>query len=165
MSKSKKKNKNNSRARSKKAKRNRSREAFLVFAAGCIFGIGLALAGMTKASKVVGFFDFSDGLTSWDPSLGLVMGGAIAIYLPVYRAFAKKNETVFRSRLHLPTKTVIDRPLIVGAALFGIGWGLGGFCPGPVITTAATLQREALIVLGSTLAGMAAFHAIPKRTF
>ncbi len=146
-----------------KRKKERSQKAYAVFASGCIFGIGLALAGMTKASKVIGFFDFSRGLESWDPSLGLVMGGAIAIYLPVYRAIAKKKETVFRSRLHLPTKTVIDRPLIVGAALFGIGWGLGGFCPGPVITTAATLQREALVVLAGTVLGMALFHIVQAK--
>ena len=150
-------------SRSKKAKRNRSRQAFLVFTSGCLFGVGLALAGMTQASKVVGFFDFSRGLESWDPSLGLVMGGAIAIYLPVYRVFAKRKEALFRSVLHLPTRTTIDRPLIVGAALFGIGWGLGGFCPGPVITTAATLQREAIIVLVATVAGMALFHAVKAK--
>ena len=133
------------------------------FGVGFLFAIGLALGGMTLPSKVIGFFDFSAGLQSWDPSLGLVMGGATLVYFPVYRFFDRNRAPVFAERFLLPTTTTIDGRLVFGAVLFGVGWGLGGFCPGPALTSLGAASTEAGVLVVSMAAGMWIYQFIEGR--
>lgn len=138
---------------------NRSRrQLFIALVAGLLFAVGLALGGMTQPGKVIGFFDFSKGLTSWDPSLAFVMLGGILVYVPVFRAIRNRDKPLFAERFHLPTRTDIDRPLVLGAALFGAGWGLAGYCPGPAMTSFGAGSKEALIVGVAMLIGMKAYQ-------
>lgn len=99
---------------------------------GAVFGAGLAISGMTRPEKVRGFLDF---LGQWDPSLAFVMGGAVLVHMAAFWLITKRRSPVFAARFGIPTRRDIDARLVVGAALFGIGWGLGGFCPGPGITS------------------------------
>jgi uncharacterized membrane protein YedE/YeeE len=110
----------------------RSRENLISLAVGFVFGIGLAISGMTQPGKVIGFLDFTG---NWDPSLIFVMGGGTGVYMLLYRLILSNEQPRFTSTFQLPTSQVIDRPLIVGAVIFGLGWGLGGFCPGPGLTS------------------------------
>ena len=110
----------------------RSRENLISLAVGFVFGIGLAISGMTQPGKVIGFLDFTG---NWDPSLIFVMGGGTVVYMLLYRLILRNEQPRFTSTFQLPTSQVIDRPLIVGAVIFGLGWGLGGFCPGPGLTS------------------------------
>jgi uncharacterized membrane protein YedE/YeeE len=128
------------------------------FGTGLLFAVGLALSGMTLPSKVVGFFDFSEGLTSWDPSLAFVMGGGMLVYLPVWRLVKGRARPLFDERWRLPTRKDIDGRLVLGAALFGIGWGLGGFCPGPALTSLATGATEVVTFVAAMLGGMLLFR-------
>jgi hypothetical protein len=115
-----------------------------------MFGLGLGLAGMTLPSKVIGFLDVTG---NWDPSLAFVMIGAIAVHSVSYRLITKRDSPILTSNFHLPTKRQIDWKLICGSALFGAGWGLGGFCPGPAIVASVSLDPSALAFLGSMIAG------------
>lgn len=127
-----------------------TRNGLIAFATGVLFAVGLALAGMTQPSKVVGFLDF---FGDWDPSLAFVMGGAILVYSPVYRLVTKRTAPLFASKWELPKRMGIDRRLLVGATLFGIGWGLGGFCPGPAIASVGSLGAAPLIFTAAMFAG------------
>lgn len=133
------------------------------FVVGLVFAFGLVLSGMTLPSKVIGFFDFSDGLTSWDPSLGLVMGGAMLVYIPVYRLVTRRRRPLWEPEFKLPTRTDIDRRLVVGSALFGAGWGLGGFCPGPALTSVGSFSQQAFIFVAAMLFGMIVFRHIDAK--
>jgi uncharacterized membrane protein YedE/YeeE len=128
----------------------------LVFAlvSGLVFGVGLLLAGMTQPSKVAGFLDLSG---AWDPSLGMVMAGAIGVHFLAYRLVPRLKNPVFAPIWRLPTRSDIDRRLVIGAVLFGAGWGLGGYCPGPALTAAVSGASSTLIFCGGMLAGMALF--------
>ena len=128
--------------------------------AGLLFGLGLALAGMTLPSKVLGFLDVTG---DWDPSLALVMGGAIAVHATLQRLIRRRERPLFDARFHLPTRTDIDRRLVVGAALFGVGWGLVGLCPGPALVTAATGAPWALVFVVAMAAGMLLQRALEER--
>jgi len=117
------------------------------FASGLLFALGLGIAGMTQPSKVIGFLDlFGD----WDPSLAFVMAGAIAVYMPVFW-WARGR---LAPRLHLPTRKDLDVRLVVGAAMFGVGWGLAGYCPGPALVSLPTLGGSALAFGAAMLGGM-----------
>jgi len=122
--------------------------------AGALFGVGLALSGMTQPAKVVGFLDV---LGDWDPSLAFVMLGALAVYAGAYHGVAVKMvRPSHAARFDLPRLSSIDGPLLVGAAIFGVGWGLGGFCPGPALVAfgaggAAALWFVPAMVLGMLL--------------
>lgn len=129
---------------------------------GLLFAAGLALSGMTLPSKVIGFFDFSRGLESWDPSLAFVMGGGMAVYLPIYRLVRGRKAPLFDDRFRLPTRKDIDVRLVGGAVLFGLGWGLGGFCPGPALTSVGALSSKAMIMAASMLVGMFLFQQVEK---
>ena len=129
------------------------------FLVGLLFGLGLILSGMTDPSKVLGFLDIF-GL--WDPSLAFVMGGAIAVGFFAF-AWAKKRTVNFLGgALHLPTNSQIDKPLVVGAVLFGAGWGLAGFCPGPALVTLASGQIKAAVFVVFMLAGMQLFEMLGR---
>lgn len=129
---------------------------------GLLFAGGLALAGMTQPAKVIAFFDFSEGLTSWDPSLAFVMAGGMAVYFPVFRWFSRRERPLLDVRFRLPTRKDIDGRLIGGAALFGIGWGLAGFCPGPALTSVGALSGSAVFIVLGMLGGMFAFQSLER---
>ena len=130
------------------------------FLVGLLFGLGLILSGMTDPSKVIGFLDIF-GL--WDPSLALVMGGAIAVGFFAF-AFAKKRTVNFLGgALHLPTSSQIDKPLVIGAVLFGAGWGLAGFCPGPALVSLASGHIKAAVFVLFMLAGMQLFEMLSRQ--
>lgn len=119
--------------------------------AGVIFAVGLVIAGMTQPSKVMAFLDFTG---SWDPSLALVMGGAIAVYAPAYRYITGLRGPTFADSYLLPLQRSLDGRLLSGAALFGIGWGLAGYCPGPGIVALGTGGSSAVVFALSMLSGM-----------
>ena len=127
------------------------RAVFLTLMSGFIFAVGLALSGMTDANKVIGFLDI---LNQWDPSLAFVMVGAIGVHACAYPLITKRASPIFSTRFHLPTQTQITAPLLLGAALFGAGWGLGGYCPGPALVSLMAMGQEAMIFCGAMLIGM-----------
>lgn len=130
------------------------------FLGGAVFGLGLAIAGMTQPSKIVGFFDF---FGSWDPSLAFVMLGATAVYTPVYRwAVRTWQRPVWAPAFSLPTRSDIDWRLMTGSAIFGVGWGLGGYCPGPAFTALGARSDEALVFGASMLVGVAAYQTFTR---
>ncbi|MDG2187204.1 MAG: YeeE/YedE family protein [Hyphomicrobiales bacterium] len=118
----------------------------LLFASisGLIFGFGLALAGMLNPSKVQGFLNL---FGNWDPSLAFVMGGGVLINFIGYQMILKREKPIFDKKFFLPKVTKIDRNLVLGSAIFGIGWGLAGLCPGPVIANILIQPRDALLFL------------------
>jgi len=130
------------------------------FIVGFIFALGLGISGMTQPSKVVGFLDL---FGSWDPSLIFVMVGAILVHSIVYRFIKHKSSPLFSADWHLPTRKDLTPALIIGATLFGVGWGLGGYCPGPAVTSLASLQAKPAIFVGFMLIGMLIFRAIDKK--
>ncbi len=122
---------------------------------GLIFGVGLILAGMTDPSKVIGFLDVAG---QWDPSLAFVMGGAILVGVVAFR-FAKQRSTAFLGgAMRLPTGNDINSRLVVGSLLFGAGWGMAGFCPGPALTALGTGNPKAAIFVAAMVAGMILFE-------
>ena len=127
---------------------------FAALCAGLIFGFGLILSGMSNPAKVTAFLDLSG---NWDPSLALVMGGAIAVAAPAFAWARRRKQTLVNTPLHLPNNTSPDRKLVGGSLLFGIGWGLAGFCPGPALVAAAAGFPGALLFAAAMLAGMALF--------
>lgn len=123
--------------------------------AGFLFGLGLAVSNMMDPAKVLSFLDI---LGDWDPSLMLVMGGAVAVTLPGFRLVLKRQRPLFTGQFHLPTKSDIDRPLLAGAAIFGLGWGLAGLCPGPALAGLVTGEPRIIgfviaMLCGYTLTG------------
>ncbi len=118
---------------------------------GLIFGLGLIISGMANPAKVQNFLDVAG---SWDPSLAFVMGGAIAVTLPGYRLLRRRSGPLFGDRFVWPGKTDLDPRLITGAAIFGVGWGLGGFCPGPALTALPIADTGTLIFVPAMLAGI-----------
>lgn len=125
--------------------------------AGLLFGLGLALAQMTDPSKVLGFLDLAG---DWDPSLLFVLGGAVGLSALGFRLILLQRQPLFDSRFHLPTRRAIDTPLLLGSALFGIGWGIGGYCPGPAIAQLVAPNAETWIFLPAMLLGIWLRHAL-----
>jgi len=119
--------------------------------AGLVFGLGLIISGMANPAKVQNFLDV---FGTWDASLAFVMGGAIAITLPGYWLTLKRQTPFFHHTFHLPTRTDFDKRLIAGAAIFGIGWGLGGFCPGPALTALPLGASGTLVFIPAMLGSM-----------
>ena len=119
--------------------------------AGVIFGLGLLISGMANPAKVQNFLDLAG---TFDPSLIFVMAGAVAVTFVGYRLVLRRPKPVLAERFHLPASDIIDGRLILGAALFGIGWGLSGFCPGPAIVSLPLLAKGTLIFLPAMLAGI-----------
>lgn len=124
---------------------------------GLIFGLGLMVSGMANPAKVIGFLDLS---VPWDPSLMFVMGGAIAVGLPGFFLAKRMKKSLIGLPMNLPTSTAIDKKLLLGAVLFGAGWGIGGFCPGPAVVAAAALYTDSLIFVGAMLVGMFLFSTL-----
>ncbi len=125
------------------------------FAVGLLFGVGLMLSGMTDPGKVVGFLDL---FGHWDPSLALVMGGAIGVGFFAFALAKKRTQSLLGGALHLPTSHQIDKRLIFGNLAFGAGWGLAGFCPGPALVSMAAGQDKALVFVLAMIFGMIAYE-------
>ncbi|MFP4518836.1 MAG: DUF6691 family protein [Oceanicaulis sp.] len=123
--------------------------------AGLVFGLGLVISGMINPAKVQNFLDVAG---AWDPSLALVMGAALIVTAIGYRLVLRLPHPLFEAKFQIPQLTTIDARLLGGAALFGAGWGLVGFCPGPAITAAALLRGEVFIFLAAMLAAIAAWR-------
>ena len=126
---------------------------FFGFISGLIFGIGLIQAGMTQPLKVKGFLDLAG---AWDPSLALVMGGAIAVGVVAFAQARRRERSWTGAPMEIPTNRTIDGRLITGGLLFGAGWGLGGFCPGPALVALGSGMAEAGIFVAAMLVGMVA---------
>ena len=129
------------------------------FLVGLVFGLGLCVSAMTEPSKVLGFLDLAG---RWDPSLAFVMGGGVAVGAVVFRWARRRESALLGDPMPAPPSPRIDRPLILGAALFGIGWGLSGICPGPAIVDAGFLSSGAFIFLAAAGIGMVAFDALSR---
>jgi len=119
--------------------------------AGLIFGAGIAISGMINPAKVLNFFDFAG---TWDPSLAFVMGGALVVTAIGYSFILKRSAPLFDKTFHLPTARKLDFPLVAGSAVFGIGWGITGFCPGGAVPALGLGEMSAVIFVGSMLAGI-----------
>lgn len=120
------------------------------FATGLIFGLGLSISEMINPVRVIGFLDIAG---RWDPTLIFVMGGALAITLPGYALILRRRRPLLDGEFYLPMKRAVDRPLILGAAIFGIGWGLGGFCPGPALAALASGSPAVFLFVLAMIAG------------
>jgi uncharacterized membrane protein YedE/YeeE len=131
------------------------------FLVGLLFGLGLILSGMTDPGKVLGFLDISG---MWDPSLALVMGGAIAVGFFAFTIAKKRTLNFLSGALHLPKSNQIDKPLIIGAMLFGAGWGLAGFCPGPGLVSLASGNMKGAVFVTLMLVGMQLFEIFNRMT-
>jgi uncharacterized membrane protein YedE/YeeE len=127
---------------------------------GLVFGLGLIVSGMANPAKVLGFLDLG-GL--WDPSLAFVMGGAIAVGAFAFALARKRTRTFLGTPMRLPTANQIDRRLVLGSTVFGIGWGIAGFCPGPAIVALGMGEAKAAIFVAAMLAGMLAFELLERR--
>jgi uncharacterized membrane protein YedE/YeeE len=130
------------------------------FAAGMLFAIGLGVAGMTDANRILGFLDLS---SSWDPTLAFVMVGAIGVHLPCYALIRRLGRPRLAPSFEVPSAAHVDRRLVAGAAVFGVGWGLGGYCPGPGLVSAASGAVVALVFVVGMSAGMLAYHTWDAR--
>jgi len=132
-----------------------NRQTLISFVTGLIFGFGLLIAGMANPAKVLAFLDLAG---AWDPSLALVMVGAIAVGLVAFRMAGQRSTTLLGEPLRLPNRRDIDKPLVLGALGFGIGWGLAGFCPGPAVVALGAGQLKAVVFVAAMLAGMVLFE-------
>ncbi len=121
------------------------------FVCGLIFGIGLVVSGMSNPAKVLNFLDLAG---TWDPSLAFVMAGATLATFVGYRVVLTRSQPLFSDQFRMPVPRAIDRPLLAGAACFGLGWGLGGFCPGPAVTALPLLAGGTLVFVPCMLLGM-----------
>ena len=129
------------------------------FGVGLLFGIGLLLSGMTDPGKVIGFLDL---FGKWDPSLALVMGGAIMVGVFAFTVAKKRTTTFLGGVLRFPTNTDIDRKLVIGSVLFGAGWGLAGFCPGPSLVSMFSGQPKAAVFVLAMVIGMLLYEAADR---
>lgn len=123
----------------------------LALLCGTLFGAGLTIAGMTDPAKVIGFLDV---FGHWDPTLAVVMASALAVSMPGFQFALRASKPVFDQRYFLPERTRIDADLLIGAALFGIGWGLAGYCPGPALVSLGAGTGGAVVFVAAMLAGM-----------
>lgn len=133
------------------------KQAAIAFLIGLLFGAGLIVSGMSDPSKVIGFLDIAG---NWDPSLALVMGGAVAVFAVAWRPALRRPKPILGDGFVLPEKTRIDTRLVVGALLFGAGWGLGGFCPGSAIVSAAFGDSRVWAFVGAMIAGIVLYRIL-----
>lgn len=134
--------------------------AIVAALAGLVFGLGLIVSGMVEPAKVQGFLDLAG---AWDPSLAFVMAGAIAVGLPAFALAARRRESLLGLQMQLPQSRLIDRRLVGGSLLFGIGWGLAGLCPGPALVVAGSGDLKALGFVAAMVAGMGLFEWLERR--
>ncbi len=136
------------------------RQNAIAFLSGLLFGLGLSLSQMIDRERVLGFLDISG---QWDPTLLFVLGGAVGVTIIAFRFVLRLPHPVFGSRFFLPTNTTIDRPLLVGASLFGIGWGIAGYCPGPGITALTLGIWNPVFFVLSAIAGSLTYRYLSAR--
>jgi uncharacterized membrane protein YedE/YeeE len=120
------------------------------FVIGMVFGFGLTISEMINPARVIGFLDVTG---RWDPTLALVMAGALAVTLPAFSIILRRARPVLSRQFYLPTKSKIDRAVIFGAAIFGVGWGLAGFCPGPALAGLASGDPGVFLFVAAMIAG------------
>lgn len=132
----------------------------MALGAGFVFGTGLWISGMANPKKVLGFLDVTG---AWDASLMFVMGGAVAVTLVGFRFVLKRGKPLFAPLFEVPARKDIDLPLVAGAALFGIGWGIAGYCPGPALTALSTLSAESIQFVAAMLVGGLATRRLMRR--
>lgn len=133
--------------------------ALTSLAAGLLFGAGLAISGMINPAKVIGFLDI---LGAWDPTLAFVMGGALAVMVPAWLVQRRQQAPLFAMKFEVPARTGIDPKLAGGAVLFGVGWGLVGFCPGPAISALGLGVTSVYIFVAAMFAGMVVYELIQR---
>lgn len=136
-------------------------QKLFIYLAGLMFGVGISIGGMANPAKVQNFFDVA-GI--WDPSLIFVMGGALLVTAPGYWLLFRRGRPFFETSFSVPTNRVIDTKLIAGSAVFGIGWGIAGFCPGASIPVLSTLNPDVLIFTGALIAGIFAAKGMMRIT-
>ncbi len=122
---------------------------------GLVFGLGLAVSGMVNPAKITGFLDVAG---NWDPSLAIVLAAATGTTVLCFRYILKRGRPLLDTEFHMPTRSDVDYSLVLGAGIFGIGWGIVGFCPGPVYTTLLMGRWEAWLFFAAMIAGMATFR-------
>lgn len=132
---------------------------WFAFASGLVFGLGLILAGMANPAKVLGFLDVAG---MWDPSLAFVMAGAILIGLFTFLVAKRRTQSFLGLPMQLPTSQLIDKRLVLGSALFGIGWGLGGICPGPGIVLFGVGAEQGVVFVAALIVGVLVFRALER---
>jgi uncharacterized membrane protein YedE/YeeE len=132
---------------------------FTSLLAGLVFGLGLIVSGMANPAKVVGFLDLAG---AWDPSLALVMGGAIAVGFFAFLVANKRTRSFLGAEMKLPDARHIDRRLVLGSTVFGVGWGVAGFCPGPGLVALGMGEPKALVFVVAMLGGMLGFEVIDR---
>lgn len=125
----------------------------LTFFVGIVFGTGIAMSGMANPAKVINFFDIAG---TWDPSLAFVMGGAVVVAFIGYRLVFRRETPVYEPTFDIPQKTQLDLRLIAGSAIFGVGWGIAGFCPGGALPALGTLKAEVILFVVALIAGILA---------
>ena len=133
---------------------------FTSLLAALVFGLGLVVSGMTNPAKVLGFLDLAG---VWDPSLAFVMAGAITVAALAFARAKKRTVSFLGAAMKLPGSREIDRRLVIGSVLFGIGWGVAGFCPGPGLVALGMGEIKALVFVGAMLAGMGIFELLERR--
>jgi uncharacterized membrane protein YedE/YeeE len=134
--------------------------AVAALVAGGVFGLGLIVSGMANPAKVLGFLDLAG---PWDPSLALVMAGAVAVGLVAFAVAKRRTVSLLGAEMKLPTARHIDRRLVIGSLLFGIGWGIAGFCPGPGLVALGMGEFKAVVFVAAMLVGMGLFELIEAR--
>ena len=132
----------------------------LAVASGLLFGAGLAISDMINPARVLAFLDVAG---AWDPTLAFVLGGALVPSAAAYLVKRRMESPVLEKRFHVPSNRTIDTPLVTGAVIFGLGWGLVGLCPGPAIAALVTLKWQAFVFVIAMIAGMAAYRFMPER--
>ena len=134
---------------------------FFALLAGAVFGIGLIVSGMADPAKVLGFLDLAG---NWDPSLAFVMGGAILVGVVAFTFARRRTVSLLGLQMRMPTATQVDRRLVGGGLLFGIGWGIAGFCPGPALVALGMGEQKALVFVAAMLVGMGLFELLERRS-
>lgn len=134
--------------------------AFTAALSGLVFGVGLIVAGLVNPAKVLAFLDFAG---RWDPSLALVMGGAIAVGVGAFFVAARRARSYLGTPMRIPASRTFDRRCLLGSLVFGLGWGMAGFCPGPALVSLGSGQFKAAVFVAAMLAGMAVFEQIERR--
>ena len=135
------------------------RSAAISFVSGLVFAVGLGVGGMTQPAKVIAFLDF---FGNWDPSLAFVMGGAIAVYATVWQIIRRRPVAIGGAALQMPGDKAVDARMLIGSAIFGVGWGLGGFCPGPALVSLVSAAPGVSAFTLAMAVGLLVFKALDK---
>jgi len=135
------------------------RAVLVALVSGLLFGAGLAVSAMVNPAKVIGFLDLAG---AWDPSLAFVLGGAVAVWAAAYQVSRRMQAPLLAVSFAIPKRSDIDARLVGGAALFGVGWGLAGYCPGPAVSSLALGRWEPAVFMAAMLAGMFAYRLVPQ---